>query len=403
MRNNNRYDIAIIGGGIVGTATAMALCRKSGLSLVVLEAEERLAYHQSGHNSGVIHSGIYYKPGSLKARLSVEGREALYEFCKEHNIPHERCGKVIVAVDEDELEYLDTLLERGRANGMNKIEKLDAEGVREFEPHVAAIAGIHVPDTGIVDYIKVVEKYAEIIRGAGADIILNARVSAITRGENDITISTRKGDFYASHIINCAGLNTDRVARMAGLRPQLQIIPFRGEYYTIKPEKRGMVNNLIYPVPDPRLPFLGVHFTRLIDGRVEAGPNAVLALSRRAYKKTDFSFLEMANMAAYSGFWKMARKYWKTGLEEYLRSWSKPAFVKELQKLLPDLKEDDIIDGGSGIRAQALEQDGTLVDDFRIVEAEDMIHVLNAPSPAATASIKIGEYIAELAEKNFKF
>ncbi len=398
----NKYDIAIIGGGIVGTATAMALCKKQGLSLLILESEERLAYHQSGHNSGVIHSGIYYKPGSLKAKLCTEGREALYDFCREHDIPHERCGKVIVATSEDQLDYLDTLMERGRDNGMTDIERLDAEGVREREPHSAGIAGLYVPYTGIVDYIKIVEKYAEIIRGKSANIILNARVAAISRGNGSITLSTLKGDFQASHIINCAGLNTDRVARMAGLKPKLQIIPFRGEYYTIKPEKRELVKNLIYPVPDPRFPFLGVHFTRRIDGQVEAGPNAVLALGRKAYKKTSFSFLEMANMAAYSGFWKMAKKYWKTGLDEYFRSWSKPAFVKELRKLLPDLKEDDIVEGGSGIRAQALEPDGSLVDDFRIVESEDMIHVLNAPSPAATASITIGEYIAKLAEKNFK-
>jgi L-2-hydroxyglutarate oxidase len=396
------YDLIIIGGGIIGTSTAMALSKSEKISLAVMESEEHLAFHQSGHNSGVIHSGIYYQPGTLKARLCTEGREALYDFCNEHEIPHERCGKVIVATNDKEEQYLDTLMERGKTNGMKNIQKVDEVEIKKHEPHVSGIAGIYVPYTGIVDFIKVVEKYADIIRQNGGEIHLNSRVTGITCNHDIIHVKTINDEFQCKHIINCAGLYSDRVARMAGMKPDLQIIPFRGEYYNIKPEKRYLVKNLIYPVPDPRFPFLGVHFTRTVYGEIEAGPNAVLALSRDAYKKTNFSLLELANMATYGGFWKMAKKYWQTGLSEYYRSLDKTAFVRSLNKLLPDLEENDIVPGGSGIRAQALERDGSLVDDFRIVEAVDMIHVLNAPSPAATASIRIGEYIADLAKEKFQ-
>lgn len=396
------YDMIIVGGGIVGTATAMAITKLTKVSLAVMDSEERLAFHQSGHNSGVIHSGIYYKPGSLKAQLCTEGREAMYDFCKEHEIPHERCGKVIVATDEKERQYLDTLMERGKANGMEDIQRIDEVELKNYEPHISGIEGIHVPYTGIVDFIKVVEKYADIVRQNGGEIFLKSRVADISHKENMIHVRTVRGEFQCKYLINCAGLYSDRVARMAGLKPGLQIIPFRGEYYNIKPEKRNLVNNLIYPVPDPRFPFLGVHFTRTVYGEIEAGPNAVLAFSREAYKKTDFSLIELANMAAYRGFWKMGMKYWQTGLAEFYRSLDKSAFVRSLNKLLPELKEEDIVPGGSGIRAQALEPDGSLVDDFRIVEGEDMIHVLNAPSPAATASIRIGEYIADKAEEKFQ-
>jgi len=395
------FETVIIGGGIIGTATAMALSKTAGDSLAVVEAEEKLASHQSGRNSGVIHSGIYYKPGTLKARLCVTGREALYKFLGENEIRHERCGKIIVAVKADELDYLEELEKRGKANGMEGIQRLDRGQIREHEPYASGIAGLFIPQTGIVNYIDVVERFAEIIRENGSQIITGARITNIIRKSDHLLLITGKDQIRARHIINCAGLYSDRVAGMCGLNPGLQIIPFRGEYYAIKPERRKLVRNLIYPVPDPRFPFLGVHFTRCIDGQVEAGPNAVLALSRKAYRKSEFSLLELANMALYRGFWKMARRYWKVGLGEFRRSLNKSAFTHELQKLLPDLTEDDLLPGGSGIRAQALEPDGSLVDDFRIIENESMIHVLNAPSPAATASLSIGEDIAKMAAKNF--
>jgi len=397
-----KYDIAIIGGGIVGCATALAFSQTQKCSLIVLESENRLAYHQSGNNSGVIHAGLYYEPGSLKARMCVEGREALYAFCREHNIRYEKCGKLVVAVSEEQLPYLGQLAERGKANGIAGIVKLDASAIKEHEPHSAGIAGLYVPVTGIVDYIEVVEAYADLIRKNGGEIRTDTRVNNIIRENDGLRLLTTQGEIECRNLINCAGLYSDRVARFAGLKPGLQIIPFRGEYYTIKPEKRYLVRNLIYPVPDPRFPFLGVHFTRRVDGAIEAGPNAVLAFSRQGYSHSQISFLELANMVLYPGFWKMARKHWRMGLDEFHRSLNKSSFVKELQKLLPDIQKDDITAGGAGIRAQALEPDGSLVDDFRIVEAENMIHVLNAPSPAATASLKIGEYIAELAGRKFE-
>ncbi len=396
------YDIAIIGGGIVGTATALALTSKHDVSVAVIEAEKELAHHQSGRNSGVIHSGIYYKPGSLKARLCTEGREAMYDFCAEHNIAHERCGKVVVATKPEELDNLQKLMERAKENGVKDIEWLDRQKIAEYEPHAAGLAGLFVPVTGIVDYIAVVKKYAELVQANGGEILLNSRVTQVRRGSNEIILTVPSGKIKCRNLINCAGLYSDRVARMAGLKPPIQIIPFRGEYYVIRKEKRHLVKNLIYPVPDPRFPFLGVHFTRRVDGLVEAGPNAVLALSREAYDKTDFSLFEMANMALYGGFWKMARKFWQTGLGEYYRSFSKSAFTDDLKRLLPDLKQSDIKPGGSGIRAQALDQDGSLIDDFYFAEDDDMVHVLNAPSPAATASLKIGEYIADKAKEKFK-
>lgn len=397
-----KYDIAIIGGGIVGCATALALSRTGKYSLVVIEAESRLAYHQSGNNSGVIHAGLYYKPGSLKAKLCVTGRERLYRFCREYDIPHDNCGKLVVAVSEDQIPQLDSLAERGRANGIEGIIKLDSAGIREHEPHSSGIAGLYVPVTGIVDYIRVVEKYADLIVQGGGEIRTNTRVTNIISENNTIRLVTSQGEIECKNLINCAGLYSDRVARNAGVKPNLQIIPFRGEYYALKPEKRHLVKNLIYPVPDPRFPFLGVHFTRRVDGTIEAGPNAVLAFSREGYSHSQISLLELANMALYGGFWKMARKYWRMGLDEFHRSLDKSSFTKELQKLLPEIAEDDLTTGGAGVRAQALESDGSLVDDFRIVEAENMIHVLNAPSPAATASLTIGEYIADLARTKFE-
>ena len=402
MTTSNQYDIAIIGGGIVGTATAMALAEQFHPKLVVLEAEGKLAAHQTGNNSGVIHSGLYYKPGSLKARNCVEGREAMYRFCAEHGIAYDNCGKLVVATSKDEIPALDRLEERGHANGLAGLRRLNSRAeLLEFEPHVDGIDGLYVPQTGIVDYKQVTDTYGKIIRERDGEIRLNSRVTAIHRRDGEIVLETASGEVRARNIINCGGLQSDRVARMAGLDPKLQIIPFRGEYYELVPEREHLVKNLIYPVPDARFPFLGVHFTRMVHGGVEAGPNAVLAFKREGYRHRDISPSDLLGYLAYSGFWKMALKYTKMGVGEFYRSFSKPAFVKALQRLVPDLRMEDVHRSGAGVRAQALEPNGQLVDDFRIVEAEHMVHVLNAPSPAATASISIGRSIAEMAKKNF--
>ncbi len=399
--NNNPFDITIIGGGIVGTATAMALSQQTTARILVLESEKRLAAHQTGNNSGVIHSGIYYKPGSLKARNCVEGREALYRFCAEHNIRHENCGKVIVALKEDELPALDNLEKRGIANGLTGLRRLRAEEIQEYEPHTAGIAGLFVPQTGIVDYVQVVEKYAQIFLQNGGEIHTQTPFHSLSRASGELVLHTPQGEIRTRQLINCGGLQSDRIARTCGVNPGLQILPFRGEYYDIVPEKHYLVKNLIYPVPDPRFPFLGVHFTRRVTGGIEAGPNAVLAFKREGYKMSNISISDVATYATYIGFWRMALKYWKTGFGEFYRSLSKKAFVAALQKLVPDLHEEDVHRSGAGVRAQALEPNGLLVDDFRIVEAPGMIHVLNAPSPAATASISIGRTIAAMAIKNF--
>ena len=396
-----QYDIAIIGGGIVGLATAMALTQRSNLKLIVLEAENRIAAHQTGNNSGVIHSGIYYKPGSLKARNCTEGRLAMYDFCAEHNILHDNCGKVIVATLPEELPALDRLYDRGIANGLTGLRRLSSTEIKELEPHASGIAGLRVEQTGIVDYIGVCQAYAKIIQAAGGTIQINSRVTAFRKTETEFVLTTPQGEIQAKNIINCAGLQSDRVARMCGVDPQLQIVPFRGEYYEIVPEKQNLVNNLIYPVPDPRFPFLGVHFTRMVKGGVEAGPNAVLAFKREGYKMSSISAGDLLAYAFYGGFWRMSIKYWKMGAGEFYRSFSKKAFVKALQRLLPELQEADIHRSGAGVRAQALDPKGNLLDDFAIREAERQIHVLNAPSPAATASISIGKSIAEMAAKNF--
>jgi (S)-2-hydroxyglutarate dehydrogenase len=396
-----RYDVVVIGGGIVGLATAMALKSGSRASLAVLEAEHRLAVHQTGHNSGVIHSGLYYKPGSLKARNCVEGRQAMYRFCEEHGIAHERCGKVVVATHERELPALEELERRGRANGLQGVRRLKPEEIREYEPHAAGIAGLLVPETGIVDYKQVAEVFADLVRKGGGDIQTGARVHRCRRSSDALVLETARGEVHCRFVINCGGLSSDHVARICGVNPKLQIIPFRGEYYELIPERRFLVKNLIYPVPDPRFPFLGVHFTRMIHGGVEAGPNAVLAFKREGYQRWNFSPQDTLRMLAYGGFWHMAAQYWKTGLGEMYRSFSQAAFVRALQRLVPELRFDDVRRAGAGVRAQAVEPNGVLVDDFRIVEAERMIHVLNAPSPAATASISIGKTIAQTAAKNF--
>ena len=394
-------DVAVIGGGIVGTATAMALTRAPGVSVTILEAEPALAAHQTGHNSGVIHSGLYYKPGSLKAANCTEGREAMYRFCGEHGIAHERCGKLVVATSSSEIAALDELERRGRANGLKGLQRLDGAGLRDVEPSVAGIAGLRVEETGIVDYTAVTQAFARLVQEAGGDVRLGARVVAVRRQQGGLTLVTPAGDVVARHLINCAGLQSDRVARMCGVEPRLTITPFRGEYYELVPERQHLVRNLIYPVPDPQFPFLGVHFTRMIAGGVEAGPNAVLAFRREGYTRTGFSLRDSFEMVTFGGFWRMARRHWRMGLHEMYRSFSKAAFVSALQKLIPELRSGDIRPAGAGVRAQALDPSGALVDDFRIVEAERMIHVLNAPSPAATASISIGRGIAGMAAASF--
>jgi L-2-hydroxyglutarate oxidase len=399
--NAQRYDVVIIGGGIVGLATAMTLKTGSHTSLVVLEAEAHLAQHQTGHNSGVIHSGLYYKPGSLKARNCVTGREAMYRFCQEHGIAHERCGKVVVAIDPNELTALDELERRGVANGLQGLRRLGPEEIREYEPHTAGIAGLLVPETGIIDYKQVAQVYADIIRKEGGEIQTKAHVHGCRRYADELVLETSRGPVHCRYLVNCAGLHADDVARLCGVDPQLQIVPFRGEYYELVPERQFLVKNLIYPVPDPRFPFLGVHFTRMIHGGVEAGPNAVLAFKREGYRWEDFSPRDTLKMVSYPGFWKMVSKYWKMGLGEMYRSLSREAFVKALQKLIPELRMPDVHPAGSGVRAQAVAPDGALVDDFRIVETERMVHVLNAPSPGATASISIGKTIADMAAKSF--
>lgn len=396
------YDIVIVGGGIVGLATAMALSRHEALSLILVEAEEKLASHQTGHNSGVIHSGLYYKPGSSKARNCVEGREAMYRFCSEHGIAHEACGKIVVATSEEELPALTKLQERGTANGLENIRQLTAEELQEYEPHTAGLAGLHVPQTGIVDYVQVAGKFAELASMAGAEIRKDCRFKGARHETGGIVVETTAGALHCRYLINCAGLQCDRVARMCGWRPGIKIIPFRGDYYELAPDRTALVRNLIYPVPDPQFPFLGVHFTRMIHGGVEAGPNAVLALAREGYGKWSLSLRDLGETLGYRGFWRMGLRHWRMGLGEIYRSLSKRAFVTALRRLLPELQLADVVAAGAGIRAQAVKPNGELVDDFHIEQDNRMIHVLNAPSPAATASISIGKTIAEMAHKQFE-
>jgi (S)-2-hydroxyglutarate dehydrogenase len=388
------YKFVIIGGGIVGLSTALSLCDDYPDSLVaVLEKENFWAHHQTGNNSGVIHSGIYYKPKSLKSKLCRNGRDALVKFCQDHEIKHEICGKLIVAIDPEDLTLLENLYNRGLENGIN-IAKLTSHQVNTIEPHVRCLAGIHVPLTGIVDYKQVCKKYIDLIRLRGGELYLNTKVERIIKKNNVQVIETSNGAFETQVVINCAGLHSDRIAKLGHVKPGAKIIPFRGEYYELKPEKRHLVKNLIYPVPNPNFPFLGVHFTRMIDGHVHAGPNAVLSFKREGYHKTDFDFRDFAEVMSYPGFWKLAIKHADEGLREMIRSWSKTAFVHSLQRLIPELQADDLIPAHSGVRAQALMNDGSLVDDFLIVKDRRSVHVCNAPSPAATASLEIGKAIA---------
>lgn len=396
-----KSDIAIVGGGLVGLATALALAEGHGRTVMVLEAEDRLAAHQSGHNSGVIHSGLYYKPGSLKAKLCVEGARALVHFCEEEGIAYERCGKLVVATREDELPQLDELERRGQANGLTGLQRLRGEEIHEREPHAAGIAALWVPETGIVDYPAVAQAYGRRIEAHGGTVWTGARVHGVHRNgsglESGLTVETARGAVSCKSLVNCAGLQSDRVARLCGAEVDVRIIPFRGEYYELVPERRNLVRGLIYPVPDPRFPFLGVHLTRMVNGGVEAGPNAVLALKREGYRWTDVSPRDVVASATWPGLWRLAARFWKIAGFEVWRSLVKSAFVRDLQRLVPDIRNEDLYRAGAGVRAQAMERNGALVDDFRIVQSENAIHVLNAPSPAATASLAIGRMIAEMA------
>jgi L-2-hydroxyglutarate oxidase len=399
-----KSDIVIVGAGIVGLATAMELVkRRPDLKLVVLEKEAEVAAHQTGNNSGVIHAGLYYKPGSLKARTVVEGARLMVEFCQEHNLPYDLCGKVVVAVHEDELPRLEELYRRGTANGVLGLTKITGDEIKEYEPHGTGIAGLWSPNTGIVDYTAVARTYAKIVEQGGGEVRLNAEVIGIDEKPGELVVQTTGGDVHTRALINCAGLQSDLVAKMTGSAQGLRIVPFRGEYYKLTPESQKLVRGLIYPVPDPRFPFLGVHFTKKIDGSVEAGPNAVLAFRREGYRKTDFSLGYVAGLLTFAGFWIMASKYWRMGFGEMYRSLNKRAFVAALQALLPELGMDDVGPGGAGVRAQAMDAKGNLLDDFSIIEGRNAIHVLNAPSPAATASIVIGRTIVDKALEVFEF
>ena len=400
--SSNPYDVAIIGGGIVGVSVVNALLdAKPGLRIILLEAESRLGAHQTGHNSGVIHSGLYYKPGSLKAKLCAEGRDAMYEFCQQHGIAHERCGKIVVATREEELPRLEELHRRGTANGLPGMKWLGPEEIREYEPHAAGIRGLFVPTTGIADYKSVVRTMGRIALDRGCELKMAARVTGCRRFNGELVLETHAGAVHCKTLVNCGGLQSDRVARMCGADPGVHIIPFRGEYYELIPSRHSLVKNLIYPVPDPRFPFLGVHFTRMATGGVEAGPNAVLALKREGYRWTDLRAADLVDTFTYSGFWKMAGRHWKTGMGEVWRSLNKNAFVFALQRLLPELTAADVHPAGAGVRAQAVDPDGKLLDDFHIVKTERMVHVLNAPSPGATSSLSIGKTIAAMACEHF--
>ncbi len=375
-------------------ATAMALIEGGSTSVVVLEAEDRVAAHQSGHNSGVIHAGLYYRPGSLKTRLCVEGREAMYRFCAQHGIACERCGKIVVATNHAEMDRLDALEQRGVANGLQGLRRLDADELREYEPHVAGVGGLHVPDTGVVDFAAVTQAMAAVVRHAGGLIQRGHRVVGVHRDGDAIILETPAGEFACKAVVNCAGLQADRVAAMCGVDPECRIVPIRGEYWRLKPDRASLVRHLIYPVPDPTLPFLGVHFTRRINGAVEVGPSAVLTFNRHGYRRGRPSPRDALDVLRYGGAWRMAAHHWRTGIRELTRSLSREASVRALQRLVPAVRAADLQPGGSGVRAMAVDPDGGLVLDFRITRANRMVHVLNAPSPAATASISIGRHIA---------
>jgi len=402
--NDKVCDVAIIGAGIVGLAAGLQLIRgHPDIKIVVLDKEREVARHQTGHNSGVIHSGLYYTPGSLKARLCTEGRAAMIQFCREHAIPHDICGKIIIATEEREIPGLNELLRRGRANGVAGLRELDAERISEIEPYATGIRGIHVPTTGITDFKMVAAKYASLIEQAGGEVLTGYGVNRIVREGCAIVLETNTGTVRARFVVNCAGLQSDLVARMAGASLGLRIVPFRGEYYELVPSKHYLVKALVYPVADPRFPFLGAHFTRRIHGGVEAGPNAVLSFKLEGYTRTSFSLADTFSIASFPGYWKMVAHNWKSGVGEMYRSWNKKAFTQALQKLLPTLTEHDIQPAGSGVRAQALDRTGQLLDDFHFVFQDRILHVCNVPSPAATASLVIGREIVSTLEENADF
>ena len=397
-----QYDILIIGGGVVGLATAYRLKEsKPDLNIALLEKESGLAKHQTVNNSCVIHSGIYYKPGSLKALNCIKGYNQLLEFCNRESIPYELCGKIIVATREDELPRLESLYQRGLQNGLSEIKKISGTEIKNYEPYATGIAGIWVPYTGIIDYKDVCAKYAELFTNRyQGEIFLNQKVINIKPGNNTCTVISTDKTFQTRLVVNTAGLYSDDIARLTQ-KVDIRIIPFRGEYYEVKKDKHYLVKNLIYPVPDPAFPFLGVHFTRRLKGGIEAGPNAVFAFRKEGYKKTDFKFNEFMGALTWPGFQKVMWKYWKTGIGEYYRSFNKTAFTKALQRLLPDIQKDDLAVGGAGVRAQACTRDGALIDDFLIYGDTYIINLLNAPSPAATASLSIGETISQMVLKRF--
>ena len=394
------WDVIVVGGGILGLSTAMEITRRhSEKRVLVLEKEAGVGRHQSLHNSGVIHAGLYYRPGSLKAKTCVEGAAAMVRFAQEHGIDHEICGKVVVATKEAEIPRLEELRRRGEANGIENIAVLGPEELREIEPHTRGVKALRVPSTGIIDYGGVVRAYARLIEAGGQRIQTSAQVTGIAVAGGEKRVETTAGDFGGKLIVNCAGLYADRIAKLAGGAPPMKIVPFRGEYYELTPERRSLVKSLIYPVPDPAFPFLGVHFTRRVNGSVEAGPNAVLAYMREGYTKTGISPYDLLETLTYPGFLKLARKYWKVGLGEMVRSVSKSAFTRALQKLMPEIRESDLVPAGAGVRAQAVDRNGGLLDDFSIIRTEGAVHVCNAPSPGATASLMIGRAIADMAEE----
>jgi len=394
------YNVVVIGGGIVGIASALKIKEKNpAYKVAVIEKERTIAQHQTGHNSGVIHSGLYYKPGSYKAKNCVDGYNQLVRFCEEEEINYEICGKIVVATNEHQLGPLETLYERGQANGLDGILKLEKEALKEYEPHVNGIKGLYVPQTGIVDYKEVADKYAEKFKHFGGEIFSSNKLVKFEEAKGFIHVHTTGERLTTRVVVNCAGLQSDQVAKMTGAKINYKIIPFRGEYYRLKEQKEGLVKNLIYPVPDPNFPFLGVHFTRMINGGVEAGPNAVLAYAREGYKKRNVHWGEFMGSLFYPGFLRVAKKYWKTGFGELYRSYSKSAFTKALQELIPEIENKDLVKGGAGVRAQACDRKGGLIDDFLIIEHEKFVNVGNAPSPAATSSLAIGEQVADLAIK----
>jgi L-2-hydroxyglutarate oxidase LhgO len=398
--SNTHYDVAIVGGGIVGLATALSLTKKRpGLRLLLLEKEKELAFHQTGHNSGTIHSGIYYRPGTLKAKLCVQGAQSLIAFCKEHGIPFELCGKVAAATSQEELPRLAERHRRGTANGVPGVRLIGPAELKELEPEARGLQALHVPSAGIVDFKRVAAFFAKQLQESAAEITTDTALLKINAGRDSgrLLLETTRGEIRARYLINCGGLFSDRIAKRSGEDLAAQIIPFRGDYYELTPSRRNLVRGLIYPAPDPSLPFLGVHLSRTIQGTIEIGPNAVLALKREGYRKTDWSLRDLTEMISFPGFWKMSAKFWKIGCEEFARSLNKKLFVRSVQRLVPAVQEEDLVPSKSGVRAQAVDRSGALLDDFHLIEGARTLHVINAPSPAATASLAIGDYVAEAA------